>query len=144
MTAVPAFLLLLAALLSPATAGAQGPTNLTGLAVVSMKGTLAADEKTANETGWGGISFGFTGAAAGTIRWFGVVHASLFGGNTFDAKSAVFRAHMVPSLIVAGPPELAKQLRELPDGTRVQIDGAIDRRSSNILLDLVKPLPPAP
>jgi hypothetical protein len=111
------------------------------VAVVSMTGTLVADQRAAREIGWGGISFGFTGEGVGTIRWFGVVHAELFGGNTFDAKSAIFRIHKVPALIVAGPPDLARQLRELPDATRVQITGAVDRRTRVMLLGAVKPLP---
>ncbi len=132
--------LALAGLLLPALALAQAP-DLTGTTLVTMKGTLVADQKTAQDVGWGGISFGFTGDAAAKTRWFGVVHASLFGGDTFDAKSAVFRAHYNPTLIVAGPPALAKQLLALPDGTRVQIEGAVELGSRNILLDLVKPLP---
>jgi hypothetical protein len=129
-----------AGLTLPALALAQAP-DLTGTTLVTMKGTLAPDEKTANDVGWGGISFGFTGDAASKTRWFGVVHASVFGGDTFDAKSAVFRAHYNPTLIVAGPPALAQQLLALPDGTRVQIEGAVMLGSRNILLDLVKALP---
>jgi len=61
-------------------------------------------------------------------------------GNTFDAKSAVFRAHDVPALTVVGPPELARKLVALPDGAKVQIEGVIDRRSRTMLLDVVQPL----
>jgi hypothetical protein len=131
---------LVVGLLLPAVAAAQAP-DFTGTTLVSMKGTLAPDEKTANDAGWGGISFGFTGDNAGTTRWFGVVHATAFGGDSFDAKTAVFKAHYNPTLYVAGPPELAKQLLALPDGTRVQLEGAVELGSRNIMLDLVKPLP---
>jgi hypothetical protein len=133
-------LLVLAGVLLPALALGQ-PPDLTGSVVISMRGTLAPDESTANNMGWGGISFGFTGDNAGKTRWFGVVHATTLGGNSFDAKSAVFRAHYNPTLIVAGPPALAKQLLALPDGTRVQLEGVVELGGSrNILLDLVKPL----
>ena len=87
----------LAGLVLPALAPAQAP-DFTGTTLVSMKGTLVPDEKTANDVGWGGISFGFTGDAASTTRWFGVVHATAFGGNSFDAKTAVFQAHYNPTL----------------------------------------------
>jgi len=133
-------LVLLAGLALSAAALAQAP-DLTGTTLVSMKGTLVADEKTANDEGWGGISFGFTGDNAGTTRWFGVVHATAFGGDTFDAKTAVFAAHYNPTLYVAGPPNLVKQLLALPNGTRVQLEGAVMLGSRNIMLDLVKPLP---
>jgi hypothetical protein len=133
--------LALCVLLLPVAASSQPPIDVTGVAVISMTGTLVADRRTAQDIGWGGISFGFTGEGVGTTRWFGVAHAELFGGNTFDAKSAIFRVHKVPALIVAGPPDLARQLRELPDSTSVQITGAIDRRTRAMLLATVKPLP---
>ena len=129
----------LAALLAVASRGmAWSPADLG--TVISMKGTLVRDKRAADAVGWGGISFGFTGDNVRTLRWFGVVHASLFGGNTFDAKSAVFRAHNVPALTVVGPPELARKLVALPDGAKVQIEGVIDRRSRTMLLDVVQPL----
>lgn len=134
-------LALLAALLLPGGAGAQMGSNFTGVVGVKIKGTLVKDEATANDVGWGGISLGFTGDNAGKIRWLGVVHATTFDGDTFAAKSAVFRAHITPTLTVAGPPDLAKQLFNLPDGTRVHLEGAIERRSHTILLDVVQPLP---
>lgn len=120
-------------------APAQSPGNL-GTVVITMKGTLVRDKRAADAVGWGGISFGFTGDDVRTLRWFGVVHASLFGGNTFDAKAAVFRTHYVPALTAIGPPELARKLATLPEGTRVQVEGVVDRRSRTILLDVVQPL----
>src|SRR4030095_8813589 len=82
---IPFFLL--AGLLLPAVAVAQAP-DLTGTTLVSMKGTLAPDEKTADDVGWGGISLGFTGDNAGKTRWFGVVHATAVGGGTLDTQTA--------------------------------------------------------
>lgn len=130
----------LAWLVLPALAPAQAP-DFTGTTLVSMKGTLVPDEKTANDVGWGGISFGFTGDAVNKTRWFGVVHATAFGGNSFDAKTAVFKAHYDPTLYVVGPPELVKQLLAIPDGSRVQLEGAVELGSRNFMLDLVKQLP---
>jgi hypothetical protein len=127
----------LAMLLVAASHGSPPTIGNVGTVVVSMEGTLVPDRRAADDVGWGGISFGFTGTDATTLRWFGVVHASLFGGNTFDAKSAVFRSHYVPSLRVVGPPKLARKLAALPNGTRVEVRGVIDLRSRNILLDLV-------
>ncbi len=127
------------ALLLPAAAYAQ-PYGTPAAAMVSMKGTMAKDQAAANDAGWGGISFGFTGDNAGKVRWFGVVHASVFGNDTFTAKSAVFRASTVPALTIAGPPALAQKLFALPDGTKVQIEGLVDRESRNVLLDVVEPL----
>lgn len=128
-------------LLSPGRGRAQAP-DLTGSVTIDLKGTLAADKAAASEAGWQAITFGFTGQADNTVRWFGVVHASLFDGDTFDARSAILRAsHYDPTLIVVGPPELAKKLRDLPNGTRVSLGGVLVTSTRNLLLDIVKPLP---
>jgi hypothetical protein len=62
----------------------------------------------------------------------------MFDGDGFAAKSAVFRAH------IAGPPDLAKKLFDLPEGTRVHVEGAIERRSHTFLLGVVNPVHAAP
>src|SRR5262245_48405734 len=77
-------------------------------------------------------------ARAEIRRWFEVVHATMFDGDGFAAKSAVFRAH------IAGPPDLAKKLFDLPEGTRVHVEGAIERRSHTFLLGVVNPVHAAP
>jgi hypothetical protein len=68
---------------------------------------------------------------------------SSFGDN-FAAKSPLFRAHIVPTLTIAGPPDLAKKLFDLPEGTRVHVEGAIERRSHTFLLGVVNPVHAAP
>jgi len=62
----------------------------------------------------------------------------MFDGDGFAAKSAVFRAH------IAGPPDLGKKLFDLPEGTRVHVEGAIERRSHTFLLGVVNPVHGAP
>lgn len=139
-----AALALLAVVLLPAATGARGAVDLTGSTTVLMQGTLVRDEASANEVGWGGISFGFTGQARETIRWFGVVYAALGASNSFDAKSAILRGqHYTPTLTVTGPRDQLEQLLALPDGTRVELKGLLVTRTRNLLLDVVKPLPGA-
>jgi hypothetical protein len=129
-------------LLASARGRAQESPDLTGSVMIDLKGTLAADKAAASEAGWQAISLGFTGQADNTVRWFGVVHASLFDGDTFDARSAILRAsHYDPTLRIVGPPELAKKLRDLPNGTRVSLGGVLVISTRNLLLDVVKPLP---
>jgi hypothetical protein len=133
-------LLVLAGLVLPALTQAQAP-DFTGTVLVSIKGTLEPDEKTANDVGWGGISLGFTGGDVSKTRWLGVVYATTFGGDSFVAKTAVFDAHYNPTLIVAGPPGLVTKLLAIPDGSRVKLEGAVELGSRNIMLDLVRQLP---
>ncbi len=131
-----AFLLLL-----PLTPRAQEVLDQ-GSLVWGMKGTLVANKQAANDTGWTGVSLGFTGQNDNKVRWMGAVHASIFGGDTFDAWSYVNKvSHYEPTFLVVGPPDLAKKLMALPDGSRVALEGVLDPRSRNLLLDAVKPLP---
>ena len=130
-------------LLSPARGRAQEAPDLTGSVTIDLKGTLAADKAAASEAGWQAITFGFTGQSDNSPRWFGVVHASLFDGDTFDARSVILRAsHYDPTLVIVGPPELAKKLHDLPNGTRVSLGGVLVTSTRNVMLDIVKPLPP--
>lgn len=132
---------LAALLLLPASLRAQEVMNL-GSVVWRMRGTLVADQKTANDTGWTGVSLGFTGDAAAKTRWFGAVHAETFGGDTYDAWSYVNNvSHYNPTFIIAGPPELAAKLLAMPNGTRVALEGVLDPRARNLMLDVVKQLP---
>jgi hypothetical protein len=132
---------LAALLLLPAALRAQEILNL-GSVVWRMRGTLVADQKTANEMGWTGVSLGFTGDAASRTRWFGAVHAETFGGDTYDAWSYVNDvSHYEPTFIIAGPPELAAKLLAMPSGTRVALEGVLDPRARNLMLDVVKQLP---
>ena len=113
-----------------------------GSVVWSMRGTLVANKQAANDSGWTGISIGFTGQPDNKVRWMGAVHASIFGGDTFDAWSYINKvSHYEPTFLVVGPPDLAKKLLALPDGSRVALEGVLDVRSRNLLLDAVKPLP---
>src|SRR5262249_5034626 len=117
--------------------------DLTGSVVLDMKGTVAADKAAASEAGWQAITFGFTGLEDNTVRWFGVVHASLFDGDTFDARTIINAAsHYDPTVTIVGPPELAKKLHDLPNGTRVSLGGVLVPSTRNMMLGVVKALPP--
>ena len=134
---------LAALLLSSAGVRAQEGPDLTGSVTIDLKGTLAADKAAASEAGWQAITFGFTGQADKTVRWFGVVHASLFDGDTFDARTIINAAsHYDPTVTIVGPPELAKKLHDLPNGTRVSLGGVLVPSTRNLMLGVVKPLPP--
>jgi hypothetical protein len=127
-------------LLLPAVLRGQGVSDL-GPVVWRMRGTLVADKQAANDIGWTGVSIGFTGQKDNKVRWLGAVHAEIFGGDTFDAWSYVDKvAHYTPTFTVAGPPDLASQLLALPDGSRVALEGMLDRGARTLLLDAVKPL----
>jgi len=130
-------------LLSPTRVRAQESPNLTGSVTFDLKGTLAADKAAASEAGWQAITFGFTGLEDKTVRWFGVVHASLFDGDTFDARTIINAAsHYDPTVTIVGPPELAKKLHDLPNGTRVSLGGVLVPSTRNMMLGVVKSLPP--
>lgn len=140
--AIARFAALAVLLLLPASVRAQGAVMDLGAAVWRMRGTLVADQKTANADGAAGVTLGFTGQADTKTRWLGVVHAELFGGDTFDAWSYVNNvSHYTPTFTVVGPPELAAKLLGLKNGTRVALEGVLDPRARNLMLDAVKELP---
>lgn len=139
-TAAPLALLL--AFLLPAPLRAQDTMNDMGSVVWHMRGTLVATEQAANDVGYDAVTFGFTGKADTKTRWFGVVYADIFGGDTFDAHSYVDRvSHYNPTFTVAGQPAQAAQLLAMPDGTRVALEGVLETNSRVLLLDSVKQLP---
>jgi hypothetical protein len=139
--AVTRFAALATLLLLPASLWAQD-LRMMGPVVWRMRGTVVADEKTANDMGWTGISLGFTGKDDSTMRWFGAVHAEIFGGDTFDAWSYINNvSHYNPTIIIAGPPNLSSKLFAMPNGTRVALEGVLDPLARNLMLDVVKQLP---
>ena len=68
----------------------------------------------------------------------------VFGGDTFDAWSYVNSvSHYNPTFTIVGPPELAAKLLALKNGARVALEGVLDPRARNLMLDVVKELPAA-
>jgi hypothetical protein len=84
-----------------------------------------------------------TGDNAGESRWFEVVHDDVQRRQLRREVSRVPRSHRAHAHI-AGPPDLAKKLFDLPEGTRVHVEGAIERRSHTFLLGVVNPVHAAP
>jgi len=141
LSAVIRLAVLVTPLLLPASLRAQEVMNM-GSVVWRMRGALVADQKTANDMGWTGVSLGFTGQADTKTRWFGAVHAELFGGDTYDAWSYVNNvSHYTPTFTIVGPPDMAAKLLAMPNGTRVALEGVLDPRARNLMLDVVKQLP---
>ena len=108
--AITRFAVLVMLLLLPASVRAQGVIQDLGPVVWRMRGTLVADQKTASDMGFSPVSLGFTGQADTKTRWFGAVHAEMFGGDTFDAWSYVNGvSHYNPTFTIVGPPEHGRQ-----------------------------------
>jgi hypothetical protein len=140
--AITRFAVLVMLLLLPASVRAQGAIQDLGPVVWRMRGTLVADQKTASDMGFSAISLGFTGQADTKTRWFGAVHAEMLGGDTFDAWSYVNGvSHYNPTFTIVGPPDMAAKLLAMPNGTRVALEGILDPRARNLMLDAIKQLP---
>ena len=97
--------------------------------LLRLEGVVSATREAAAESGFTATSLGFLGTTG--VSWLGVTDARTVGADQFvlgkDVLNAV--APFTPNLLVAGPPELASRLRGVPPGTRVVIEGLVDRGS---------------
>ena len=60
----------------------------------------------------------------------------MLGGDTFDAWSYVNGvSHYNPTFTIVGPPDMAAKLLAMPNGTRVAMEGILDPRARNLMLD---------
>lgn len=118
--------------------------NARGPLLLHLEGTLGTER--AKVGGFTAVSLGFHGQPADTRRWLGVeeVHPlgdyGVLGKNVLDAL-----APFEPNLIVVGPPVDATRLLAIPAGTRVTIEGLVDRASRTLFLRRIEePAAPTP
>jgi hypothetical protein len=121
------FLSVLAILVLPAAMRAQ--VDIAGTQhVLTIHGTIAADEKGAQKIGYDAVSIGFVGAPPDAVRWLGVVSAFAYDGDT-------------PNLLAAGKSDLVTKLRNAPTGSRVVVNGIIDQTARMFYLGSVRVTP---
>jgi hypothetical protein len=132
--AVLAMLLLLA--LAPA--GHAGPFSGRRLSplILEIDGVIAADRDAAAKIGFTTASFGVLGQPEDLRIWIGVNEARTVGRDTavngkdiLDDMSAY-----QPNFLLAGSKAQVAQLTELPTGSAVRIQGAVDRGARTFLL----------
>jgi len=134
-------LTMLAMLVLPAAARAQFE-QLDSPQVLTIHGTVAADQKAAQKIGYDAISIGFAKAPPDALCWLGVVAAIAFDGDAFEGRNILTRVDgYTPNLLAGGKPDLVTKLRNAPAGSRLVINGVLDQASRNFLLASVKVVP---
>jgi len=132
-------LTLLGGLILPVAAHAQFQTMDTR--VLTIHGTVAADEKAAQKIGYDAISIGFTGAPADAMTWVGVVAAMAFDGDAFEGRNILQTLDgYTPNLLASGKADLIAKIRNASSGSRLVINGILDP-SRNFLVASVRVIP---
>jgi len=135
----PARLLLAAAIsLMPAVVAAQLPG---GTQPYVLEGVVGKDQTAAREAGWFPISMGFVGNDKTPVRWIGVTAVRNWQGDPFVGREN-FRRLLPsdPTLLVAGPSDMLKQLQQAPAGSHLVVRGMLNMQSRNFLVSSVKVL----
>jgi len=135
--------ILVVALLA-AIASAQHPPTVTvhRSTLLQLDGAFVESREAARRRSGEGVSMGF----GKTVRWFAVDEARTVGGDPTPSGRDVLNAlaPLQPNLLILGPPALREQLSAIPDGTRVRLEGLVDRGARTCLLREVKVAGDAP
>jgi hypothetical protein len=95
--------------------------------ILELDGVVEPTPDAARGKGFTTASLGFLGSEE--RRWLGVDKARTTGGdqplNGKDVLAIV--APFTPNLMVVGPSDLVASLRDAPPGTKVHVEGLVDR-----------------
>ena len=116
--------------LAQAGVGGPGPPfpNFGPPLILRLEGVLERSREGARTHGFDVASLGFLGGEDDR-RWLGVTEARTIGGDqSVDGKDVLAAvAPFTPNLLITGPRELTDGLRSFPPGTRVVLEGLVDR-----------------
>jgi hypothetical protein len=122
--------------------GVPGPPfpNVRAPLLLRLEGVLERTPAAAREYGFTVVALGFLGTEDDDRRWLGVTDARTFGGDQpLDGKDVLKAvAPFTPNLIVAGPRPMTDRVRSLPPGTRVVLEGLVDRAARTYYLRSVE------
>jgi hypothetical protein len=99
------------------------------LPLLRLEGVMQASATPRAEAAFTVASLGFLGDHADTRRWLGVTRARTVGGDQpLDGKDVLQSlSPFDPNLLVTGQPAMVGQLRDVPPGTKVEVEGLFDR-----------------
>ena len=128
-------------------AGTGPPTPLPNIGpplLLRLQGVTAATPGAAAKVGFRVVSLGFLGDDATGVRYLGVTDARTVGGDQFLNGKDVLEmlAPFQPMLLVTGPPDLVARLRDVPPGSRVEIEGLVERAARTYYLRSVRDIGP--
>lgn len=120
--------------------------NIGPALLLRLEGTLAPDWSTAKRSGFTGTSLEVLGRSPDGIRYLGVDDARTVGGDQpVDGKDVLEAVSpFSPNFLVAGDAKLVEVLVGLPVGSRVRLEGLVDRGSRTLLLRSIERIGDAP
>ena len=134
-------LAMLGSVVLPLTAHAQFQV-LDSARVLTIHGTVAADEKAAQKISYDAVAMGFSGAPADALTWIGVVAATAADGDAFEGRNILAALDgYTPNLLASGKADLIAKIRNAPSGSRLVINGVLDPTSRSFLLTSVRVVP---
>jgi hypothetical protein len=97
--------------------------------ILQLEGILQPTKDAARASGFDVASIGFLGQGRERDRWLGVTKARTIGGDhPLDGRDVLaIVAPFQPNLLVTGPPEVVARLSDAPSGSRVSLEGLVDR-----------------
>jgi hypothetical protein len=117
---------------------ARGQVSAGQPQLFTIEAILAPDQAAADKVGYDPLSIGFSGGAAGDVRWIGVVAARSLQGDSFQGRQVVESLlPKSPNLLASGPAEILSKLRAAPNGSRVVLQGILSPSTRNYMLDKV-------
>jgi hypothetical protein len=120
--------------------GPGGPfPNVGPPLLLRLEGLVEPSAAEARGKGFSVVSLGLAGTDE--RRWFAVTKARTVGGDQpLDGKDVIaLVAPFQPNFLAAGPEPLVDQLRNAAPGTRITIEGLVDRGSRTYYLRRVEP-----
>jgi hypothetical protein len=104
--------------------------------ILRLDGVWQPTRAAARAVGFTVASFAFLGDEQARTLWLGVTEARTVGGdNPVDGKDVLNAvAPFVPNLLIVGPKDLVARLRSAAPGTRLRIEGLVDRGSRTYYL----------
>jgi len=109
--------------------------------LLRLEGVLEGSPPAARGKGFTVLSLALLGTDE--RRWLAVTEARTFGGDQpLSGKDVIdIVAPFRPNLLLTGPAELMSELRGASPGTRIRIEGLVDRGSRTYYLRRVEMLP---
>ena len=125
------------------TGSAWAQTFTGGTKPYVLQGKITADQASAQQSGWFGISVGTVGQPDTPVRWIGVSAFIPWDDDPFEGRQVLRRLMPdQPTLLVTGPSEMLSKLKDAPVGNKVVLRGMLVPESRNFMLSAVQILAP--
>jgi hypothetical protein len=102
--------------------------NVRAPLILRLDGTLARDKATARAQGFTAVTLGFLDGGPADVRFLAADDARTIGGDHPLLGKDVLNAVQPfdPNFLLAGPQPIVDQVRTLPGGTRIRLEGLVD------------------